>query len=45
MLEQPEKTELNNILIEYAHFVIEKAWPAQQQGIVPKAGTLIINKF
>jgi hypothetical protein len=45
ILEQPEKKELCAILKDYTIFVIEKAWPAQRQGIIPTGGTEIINIF
>jgi Protein of unknown function (DUF4239) len=45
VLSKPEKKVLQNTLKEYTHYVIEQAWPLQRQGIVPKGGNLIIEKF
>jgi Protein of unknown function (DUF4239) len=45
ILEKPEKVILQNTLKEYTHYVIEQAWPLQRQGLIPKGGTIIINKF
>ncbi len=36
---------LKEELREYTHFVIEKAWPSQRQGILPVGGTSRLAKF
>jgi hypothetical protein len=35
---EPERSQLTASLKEYTRYVIEEAWPLQQQGIVPKGG-------
>jgi len=45
LLEKPEKSELQHTLKEYTQYVVEQAWPAQSQGIVPKGGTVLIDSF
>ena len=45
MLENKEKDSLKITLKNYTKYVIEQGWPLQQKGIVPKAGTEIVNTF
>jgi hypothetical protein len=45
ILEQPAKTAMQLTLKNYTHYVVEKAWPLQRKGIVPKGGTTIIDTF
>jgi hypothetical protein len=45
ILEKPEKAILMQTLKSYTEYVIKEAWPLQQQGIVPKGGTVIIDTF
>jgi Protein of unknown function (DUF4239) len=45
MFDNPQKSQLENTLKTYTHYVIEKAWPLQQQGIIPKNGTIIVDSF
>ena len=45
ILEKPERSELQNTLKQYTHYVIEQAWPAQSKGIIPKGGTVLIDTF
>ncbi|WP_018343744.1 DUF4239 domain-containing protein [Cytophaga aurantiaca] len=40
-----EKEILKNDLRNYVIYIIEKAWPLQQQGIVPTEGGIIIDTF
>jgi hypothetical protein len=35
---EPERAQLTASIKEYTRYVIEEAWPLQQQGIVPKGG-------
>jgi hypothetical protein len=35
---EPERSQLTGAVKEYTRYVIEEAWPLQQQGIVPKGG-------
>jgi Protein of unknown function (DUF4239) len=44
-LQGKEKIELSRLLVKYTHYVIEKSWPLQQQGIIPKGGTRLIDVF
>jgi amino acid transporter len=45
ILEKPEKAELQATLKKYTEYVINEAWPLQQQGIVPKGGTKLMDVF
>jgi hypothetical protein len=45
MLENEGRIELKSTLKKYTKDVIEDAWPLQQKGIMPKAGTEIVNTF
>lgn len=42
---EPYRSELQQSLKEYTHFIIEKAWPAQKLGIVPNEGEDIMAGF
>lgn len=42
---EPIKSELQNHLQNHATYVIDKDWPAQQQGRVLTGGTLILSEF
>ncbi len=35
---EPHRQELRALLADYLHYVIEKAWPLQRQGTIPKGG-------
>jgi hypothetical protein len=37
--------ELRRLLVRYTHTVIEKSWPAQQQGLIPTEGTDVLNEL
>lgn len=45
ILENASKDTLAATLKRYTHYVVEKAWPIQSKGIVPKEGTFIIDTF
>jgi hypothetical protein len=45
MLDNEEKNAMALKLKEYTKFVIEKAWPQQQEGIVPVGANAITNSF
>jgi hypothetical protein len=45
MLEDSEKIILKESLKKYTNYVVYSAWPSQQQGIVPKGGTRLIDTF
>ena len=45
ILESPQKDSLKATLKNYTNYVVNKAWKQQQQGIIPKGGTLIIDQF
>jgi Protein of unknown function (DUF4239) len=45
ILQSPEKEKLKQTLRDYTYYVVEKAWPMQKMGEVPKGGTEIIQKF
>jgi hypothetical protein len=42
---EPLRTELQNTLREYTEYVINQAWPLQQQGKVPAGGVDLISRF
>lgn len=42
---EPDRSRLQSDLREYARYVIDKAWPLQQKGILPKEGTEILWNF
>lgn len=42
---EPQRSEMQEDLRRYTHFVIESAWPAQQRGIVLSEGEDIMSKF
>ncbi|MBA3873112.1 MAG: DUF4239 domain-containing protein [Anaerolineae bacterium] len=42
---EPLRTELKADLKEYLEFVVNQAWPAQQQGVVIQGSVEILNKF
>ncbi len=45
ILEKPERQVLLSTLKRYTEFVVNEAWPLQQEGIIPKGGTLLIDTF
>jgi hypothetical protein len=45
LLSRPEKVEMQDILREYAQYMVSEAWMIQQKGGVPKGTTAIINKL
>lgn len=42
---EPLRTELQGELREYTRYIIQEAWPAQQQGIIPAGGFERITRF
>jgi hypothetical protein len=40
---QPQQGVLEASLARYTHYVIDKAWPQQRRGEIPRGGTLILN--
>jgi len=42
---EPLRTQLQDELREYTRYVIEEAWPLQQQGKVPNVGVDRMNRF
>jgi hypothetical protein len=42
---QPIRAELQTRLKDYTRFVIDKAWPAQRRGEVPKGGVQMMDEF
>jgi hypothetical protein len=44
-LQDPTRTELQEDLRRYLHFVVEVAWPAHRKGESPNGGTLILSEF
>jgi len=42
---QPVQGELRPLLVRYTHTVIEVSWPQQQRGVVPTAGTDVLNEL
>lgn len=45
ILENNDKSIMQNTLKQYTHYVVEQAWPLQRKGIVPKGGTAILDTF
>jgi hypothetical protein len=45
ILEKNDKEALKKTLKEYTTYVVEKAWPAQRKGTVPKGGTALMDTF
>ena len=42
---QPQREQLQESLRDYCEYVVEKAWPLQQKGIVPKGGVAKVRVF
>lgn len=42
---EPKRTELTDELRDYTRYVVDVAWPAQRQGIVPVGGTDVSIAF
>jgi hypothetical protein len=42
---EPGRSNYQNHLRGYVHYVIEEAWPAQQRGIVPMGGSMLVTRF
>lgn len=42
---EPSRSNYQNHIREYVRYVIEEAWPAQQQGIVPSGGSMRVTHF
>ena len=42
---EPERSELQAILREYADFVINRAWPEQRRGRIPAGANQILDRF
>jgi amino acid transporter len=45
MLSRPEKSEMQDILRDYAQYMVNEAWALQQQGQVPTGTSAIINRL
>jgi hypothetical protein len=42
---EPVRSELQSILRDYVHYVIQEAWPLQQRGQIPGGGVERMNQF
>jgi Protein of unknown function (DUF4239) len=42
---EPSRTELQNSLKDYTKYIINEAWPAQRQGVVPSGGNVKVSDF
>jgi len=42
---EPARSELKGYLQDYTRYVIDKAWPLQRQGVIPREGTRIVSAF
>src|SRR4029079_9663710 len=42
---EPQRTELKTLLRKYTRYVIDEAWPLQQQGIVPPGAVKQVAEF